>query len=248
MYLAYLDESGDQGWGAGSSSWFILSCMLIHENNWLQSLDRIITLRKHLKDRWGIPPRAELKSEYFRWGNGAFTGLDIGLRDRMNIYKDVMEYQASSLDSRVFATAIKKGLIKDKSKDARHWAWTFTLQRIDRFCTDAKEHAMILPDRGHAPFIRKLLRGMRRHHSIEGYFGGKLDIPTQLIVEDPVDRLSKESYLIQVADWNAYAARRSPYVEPTKKVRPDLWDKLTPVLLTEVNKLKGGPPGIVIWP
>jgi hypothetical protein len=132
----------------------------------------------------------------------------------MNIYKDVMEFQANNMNCTIFAVAIDKSNIKDRSRDAREWAWTFALQRINRFCAEKTEQAIIIPDRGHALFIRKLLRKMRRLHRITGHYGGKLDIPVQLIVEDPVDRLSKESYFIQVADWNAYAARRSTYIEP----------------------------------
>ena len=86
MYLAYLDESGDRGWKPGASNWFVLSCMLIHETHWLQSLDKLIMLRQDLKNRWNIPSRTELKGKHFKSGHGALTNLGIGRRNRMNIY------------------------------------------------------------------------------------------------------------------------------------------------------------------
>ena len=248
VFIVYLDESGDKGWNNSPTDFFVLTCILVHETFWLQNLDSLVGLRRRLKERWGINTRVELKSEDFRWGHGAFKGLDIGLRDRMNIYKDVMEFQPNSLSTSNFAVAIQKSKLTDKTKDARYWAWEFALQRINRFCVAKGERAILLPDEGHASFARKLLRQMRRIHTISGHYGGVLDIPVQLIVEDPQSQRSHDSYFIQVADWNAYAARRSPYIEPTGKVRKDLWDKLGDSLLLEVNQIRGGPSGIVKWP
>ena len=248
VFIVYLDESGDKGWDNSPTDFFVLSCVLIHETFWLQNLDALIALRRGLKKRWGINTRAELKSEHFRWGRGAFKVLGIGLRNRMNIYKDVMEYQPNTLNTSNFAVAIQKSKLRDKTNDARHWAWVFALQHINRFCSDKGERAIIFPDEGHAHFARTLLRQMRRIHTITGHYGGKLDIPVQLIVEDPQNQRSQDSYFIQMADWNAYAAHRSPCIAPTSKVRKDLWDRLGDSLLIEVNKLRGGPLGIVKWP
>lgn len=247
MYLAYIDESGDKGWDNSPSNHFILSCVLVHENMWLSNLDALVRLRRQLRDRWGIPPRMELKSEDLRWGRGCLSGLGIGLRDRMNIYKDIMEYQSNSMNITTFAIAVEKAKIKNRTRDARYWAWTFLFQRVDKFC-EPTEVASIYPDEGSTLFIRKLVRQMRRIHTIKGHYPGKLEIPTKLLVEDPSERKSHESYFIQLADYNAYAARRSLYIEPRKKVRNDLWDKLGSSRCLDVNKVVGGPPGIVKWP
>jgi hypothetical protein len=71
MYLAYIDESGDNGTDYITTPFFVLSCVLIHESDWLHNLDAMISLRRHLKSRWGINTRAELKAQDFRWGHGA---------------------------------------------------------------------------------------------------------------------------------------------------------------------------------
>jgi len=39
MYLAYLDESGDTGLVNSPTAYFVLSCVLVHESNWLESLN-----------------------------------------------------------------------------------------------------------------------------------------------------------------------------------------------------------------
>lgn len=110
------------------------------------------------------------------------------------------------------------------------------------------EFVLILMPFGHGPFIKKLLRRLRRHHQIPGHFGGNLNIPTERIVEDPNDRQSHDSYLVQLADWNALACHRSRYVDPKAAMPNDLWDEMPARHLRPVNELTKGPPGIVVWP
>ncbi len=90
---------------------------------------------------------------------------------------------------------------------------------------------------------------MRRHNYVAKHYStGSLNFTVTNILEDPVAKRSDHSYFVQMADWNAYAAHRSQYLAPVKRMRLDLWNKLGSALLIEVNKVKGGPPGIVTYP
>jgi hypothetical protein len=75
-----------------------------------------------------------------------------------------------------------------------------------------------------------------------------LSIPLVRIIEDPNDRQSHDSYFIQLADWNAYAAHRSVYVQQKPGTDPTAWGALAGARLLDVNAVRGGPPGIVLWP
>lgn len=77
--------------------------------------------------------------------------------------------------------------------------------------------------------------------------GGSLEVLTQRIVEDPNDRQSHDSYFIQLADWNAFAAHRSKYIDPMPGVDRGMWDQLGDRRLLAVNRLAGGPPGIKVY-
>src|SRR5262249_1704575 len=125
----------------------------------------------------------------------------------------------------------------------------FALQRIHTFSVKNDDKAMIFPDEGHGYFIRKMLRKMRRYHTVPGLWGGP-DIQLNLdrIIEDPMDRTSHESFFTEMADWGAYAAHKASYVAPARHVPPEAWDKLAPVMLKAVNQNRGGPPAIVKWP
>ena len=252
MYIVYFDESGDAGHPAlvnTPTRFFVLSAVIVHQDAWLPILDRLIGLRRDLRGRFGISTRPEIKAQHIRGGRGVFRGLPMTESQRLDLYRELMRFQEQSLpETQCFCIAVNKGKILKKELDIREVAWTYALQRIDRFCKDVADKAMIFPDEGHGPFIKKLLRRLRRHHQIPGHFGGNLNIPTERIVEDPNNRQSHDSYLVQLADWNALACHRSRYVDPKPGMPNDLWDEMPTRHLHPVNELTKGPPGIVVWP
>ncbi|MGH7718693.1 MAG: DUF3800 domain-containing protein [Gemmatimonadaceae bacterium] len=104
-----------------------------------------------------------------------------------------------------------------KQREPRETAWEFAIQRVNRYCEDYDERAMLFPDEGHSPFIRRLLRRMRRfQHVPRRWGGGSFTLPTARIVEDPNDRQSHDSYFIQLADPRGFYPRR----HPVKVARP----------------------------
>jgi hypothetical protein len=252
MYLAYFDESGDSGLTNSPTTWFVLNALLVHETVWLTTLDSLIALRRSLRDRYGISPRSDLKGAHFRSGKGAFKDLNVSRRGRMGIYEEVLQFE-SQLDLKTFSIAIHKVSAAARGWDARYAAWTFALQRLHRFCVAQDDHAAMFPDEGHGFFIRQRVRHMRRYNTIPRHFGpGSIDFKVERILEDPSDRRSQDSYFVQMADWNAYAAHRSQHIDPRTDVRNTLWDAPSSpsgdVRLKEVNRLRGGPTGIVKYP
>jgi hypothetical protein len=70
-----------------------------------------------------------------------------------------------------------------------------------------------------------------------------------MLVDDPVQRRSHESYFVQLADLSAYAAFRNVYPPPARPVQivpQGMWLELGPAAFPEVNKFSGGTPGIVV--
>lgn len=89
---------------------------------------------------------------------------------------------------------------------------------------------------------------MRRFSQVPSAFqpGETLGRATTNIIEDSSDRESHESYFIQLADLNAYAAVRK--VHPIPSFDGSLWDELGDARDPDVNKIRGGHRGIVSWP
>lgn len=249
MYLAYLDESGDAGLTNSPTRFFVLACFLVHESVWLRTLDALVAMRRNLKATHSIPTRPEIKAINVRKGAGVFKGLGWSRDRRMDLLREFLRFQPEQLQVRTFGVAIEKAPAAQRGWEPRFAAWTFALQRVNRFCVGKGEWATIYPDEGHGPFIRRRIRHMRRYHVVRGHWAPKrIEFPLERIVEDPNERASHDSYFIQLADWSAYAAHRSRYVDPKMSVPSDLWDELSGCLLMEVNQVKGGPPGIVRYP
>jgi Protein of unknown function (DUF3800) len=251
MFMAYFDESGDSGLIKSPTRFFVLSCVLVHQDHWLSTLDRLIDMRRQIKKQHGVSTRPEIKATDMRRGRGPLLDLRWSLERRMAFYRDLMRFQAVELtDIACFSIAIEKApAFARRKEDIRETAWTYAMQRVDRFCKENNDKAMIFPDEGHGRLVKTIIRRMRRHHRAPRHFGsGSISVPTERIIEDPNDRQSHDSYFIQLADWNAFACHRSQYVDPKPHVPDDLWDELGDCRLLAVNKVTGGPPGIVVYP
>ncbi len=253
MYLVYFDESGDSGFSNSPSLYFSLAGLVIHEDRWLDFLNKLVDFRRHLKSTYSLPMRVELRANSLIHKKKEFRKLSISRTDRLKIFKEALTFlDKNSGEIQVFAVVIDKQKVRRKNLDIRSVAWEYALQRVQNMLkafsdSDAEEHAAIFPDEGHHFLIKQLIRKMRRHHYVPSFYGGPpLKVLAEHIVEDPNDRLSHESYIIQLADLSAYAAAR--YIFHTSLVGADYWERVGAARMTAVNKLRGGPPGIVLWP
>ena len=76
---------------------------------------------------------------------------------------------------------------------------------------------------------------MRRHAVVGSMLqpGSYLERPFTHLVDDPSERKSHESYLIQLADLTAYAAYR--HVHETPKFPAAMWMQFDAALVKDVN-------------
>lgn len=248
MYFAYFDESGDSGYEKSPTKTFTLSCLLLQDKNWLTALDNTIRFRRWLDDEFDIPVRAEIKADWLIHNKGDIRSSGLSFKGRMKAYKACMRFQRKLKLFTAFSVLVDKTKVKStKTIDPRDIAWQWAIQRLERFGTKEKDNILVIPDDGHAEFIRKKIRAMRRFSTPPSAFGtGSLKRNAENIIEDPSDRSSKESFFVQLCDLNAYAAFRKVF--PAASIGEDYWDALGDSRLLDVNNLKGGPPGIVVWP
>ena len=251
MYLAYFDESGDSGLVDSPTEWFVLACILVEQAHWSPALDQLIFARRVLKRKFSIAARSELKSAHFKKGRGPLEHLRWSVDQRMALYRNLLKFARTRLADHisVFAIAIHKATAADRNAEARETAWTYAIQRLHSHSEAESDYTMVFPDEGHGQFIRQLMRKMRRYHRVPRHWGqGYIQFQTARVVEDPNDRRSEDSYFIQLADLCAYAAHRSAHCAPLRGVPTDLWDELGSLRHPHVNSVRGGPPGMVVYP
>ena len=245
MLLAYADESGDSGYEGSPTKWFVLALVLVREQDWLHILNRMVDMRRYIRDEWGIGPLTELKATHILGPRKRFRGLP--REERLNLYRLVLRFQRKEALFTNFAVCVDKSKVKKRSIDPREFAWKFALERLDNYAGRNDEWVHLYPDAGHGYFIRRMVRRMRRFHRVSSAFGREsLEAEARRIIEDPSDRESSESFFIQLADLNAYAAAR--HVFPSRKLGGEMWDELGETRLEEVNRLSGGPVGIKVFP
>jgi len=215
-------------------------------DTWPDRFDRLIDFRRHLRDLFGLPVRAELKANYLLRNSGPFRDLSLSESARFAIYRQSMRLHPK-LGFRTFAILVNKANHPNRTAD--DLAWEYLLQRLERFATKGKEVVMIVHDEGNALAVRKRARKARRAGSAGSMLGtGVLKLPFDRLLDDPVSRDSRQSYFLQLADLAAYAAFRRHYpppVRPVQIVPQMMWKELGKARHRQANMYSGGPHGIV---
>jgi hypothetical protein len=255
MYLAYVDESGDDG--ARGSNTYVLGCVMVDGSRWADTFDGMIAFRRWVRATFGVPMRAELKANYLlRNGGPALRAQPLSERARFKLYRSHMRIQ-EKLEMTTFAVVIDKADALAKfggGRAASDIAWEYLLQRLDRRATYETTQILVVHDEGDPLTIRKRARKARRAGTAGSSFGtGMLSVPFTRLLDDPVSRDSRQSYFLQLADMAAYAAFRRLYPPPAHRgvVVPErMWDFLGNAHFTPVRNTwrYGGPPAIVPGP
>jgi hypothetical protein len=228
VQIAYVDESGDDG-ERGSKS-YVLGCVLIDSAQWSSVFDELIGFRRFVRDRFGVPVRAELKADYLLRNRGPLAGNPLSESARHALYRSHLRL-LSKLGLGAFAVVIDKQAAFAKFNQSRpvsDIAWEYLLQRLERSFRSTE--VLLYHDEGDEDNVRKRARKARRAGSAGSQFGtGQLRVPFRNLLDDAIPKDSSQSYFVQLADLVAYAAFRRMYPPPAKtsKIVPaTMWDEI----------------------
>jgi hypothetical protein len=230
--MAYVDESGDDG--TGGSRTYALGCTMVDASAWPDTFDGLLKFRRWVRATCGVNLRDEIKANYLLRNGGAFRKLALSPRARREIYRGHMNIQRQ-LDMKAFAVVIDKAQAQAKfgsTRVASDIAWEYLLQRLERRAHYEKTECLLIHDEGDALAVRGRVRRARRAGTAGSAFGtGMLNVPFDRLVDDPVSRDSRQSFFLQIADLNAYAAfrRLNPVTQRpgmTPVVPQQMWDQI----------------------
>jgi hypothetical protein len=249
-YLFYMDESGDPGLVSSGSvvPTYTVAAVIIHDSQWVNLFSHLLDFRRLLRKRFGLYMRAEIKGAELANGAGPWAALRLSAQKRHFIYRSLLATQGAVGNVKTYAVVVDKSQCRDK-EHVRDTAWRYALQRVERFANAAGDTALLLPDSGQYIWLRRLAREMRRHSVVGSAFGmGSFQRKLlNVLLDDPVERDSRQSYMIQLADLNAYAAYR--FKVPIPQFPQAMWRSLGSAVLAEANKNKPKQePGIVEGP
>ena len=249
MYLMYVDECGDSGFQDGSSRYFILSAMIVHEAYWTDTMTQIHGLRKALRDKYGFPVAVELHAGEML-GRSSKKYSAIGKLDRMMIFRDVLSFESTLEKIRILNVVVDKNG-KSFGFSAFETAWDTLINRFENTIRHGNfpspydgggapfsETGLLIVDETDEKKLRSLIRRMRHGNVIPSAImpGSMIRHDLERVIEDPLHKQSEWSLPIQLCDANSYFLKQT--LEPNSTIRRfkarNYFYKLEPVLLKEV--------------
>lgn len=94
VYLAYVDESGDDGGERGSVT-YAMGCVVVESHDWAATFDGLIKFRRYVAGAFGVPVRSEIKANYLLRNGGPLRRRPLGERARFKLYRAHLRIQTS---------------------------------------------------------------------------------------------------------------------------------------------------------
>lgn len=201
MFIAYYDESGDDGFPSTSSPLFVLTALYQHHLNWKENYERVKAFKRQLAHDFPFPFHEELHTREFILNKAPYHRWIISEPDRAHII-DLYCQLTAQLEAKVITVVIVKDRLQKKDVDVLDVALTYSIQRIENdLAANPQNRFEIITDWGRVGKMRKTTRRVQKINFIPSKFG-----PTprrqeiQKLIEDPLPKDSSESYFIQLAD------------------------------------------------
>jgi hypothetical protein len=242
----YVDESGDPGAFTGSNSpHFILIGLIVPVDEWNVSLQRLVKLRKEIKQTTGLSEREEIHSSELIRINKIEAYRTIPTPVRISILKTLVnKIPVIFPEAKIICICLDKQSMPSY-QSFQELAWKRLIQRYDTFLKKKDSKGIIIGDDSDEPALRALLRKMRVYNPVPSMFSGFYNPIITNIIEDIFFRESKHSFVIQAVDAIAHALYRKEYPKGSLKKfgLQYLFDTLDPLLLKEASPKD--PQGIV---
>lgn len=241
----YVDESGDVGTINSPTRYFVLSAIVVHELRWREVLQNLVVFRRYLRDHKDLKLREEIHAVDFINKPGKL--IRIKRNDRLDILKKCLDWIDSQQYINVFSIVVDKN---GRTDDIFELAWNTLAMRFEntiannnfRGPRNPDEKGIILSDNTEGQKLRRLIRKMRHFNIIPNnrqfFANGGRNIRIEGIIEDPVFRDSKFSFLHQMVDVVAYFVRQKyqPNSYIKKKGGHNYYNRLSNVAVTHVSR------------
>lgn len=235
MYFLYVDESGDPGRYTGSNTpHFILSGLLLPEQDWAAGLARMLAFREAVKTATGLAKKVEFHSSELIRPHKLEAYKRIHKSVRVRLLKDFVGQLPTFFPTgRILNVCLDKQQVP-AGGNYLELAWRRLLRGFDDFLRDQQQLGLVIADDTNEPALRLLFRAMRREKQ-----------PITAIMEDVVCRQSVHSYYVQAVDAIAFCLYQQEYGKgSTRKFDlHQLFKTLDTLLLKEAAPLD--PQGII---
>lgn len=203
-YIAYFDETGDDGANTSSSNQFVLTSIYMNADKWQENFDKVKQCKKLFKEKYGFHTAEEFHTRQLVRDKGMYRSHGWTEEQRREIIREFTVCIAS-LDIKVVNVIIDKSKIKENDYPVLEKALTYNIQRIENDC-GGQWHYIIISDNGRGAPMRRTARAIRAFNPVQSHFGGFQNAPIKGLLEDILEKDSKESFFIQICDFISFFA------------------------------------------
>lgn len=218
-YIVYYDETGDDGVNTSSSESFILTCIYMNSDKWQENFLKIQNCRKQMKLKYGFHVSEEFHTKHLITDKKPFSKYEWSEDQRKQILVDFAKCIAD-LDIQIINVIIDKTKIDPKIDPNYHVlenALKYSIQRIENDCKGQWNY-LIIADQGRIAPMRRTARAIRAYNPIPPTYQ---NTPIKKLIEDILEKDSKESYFIQVCDCISYMVHLFYKTQHKKQTLPN---------------------------
>ena len=216
--FVYCDETGDDGRNTKSSDIFVLTSLYMSSESWNENYLKIKEFRKNWREQYGIPVKEEMHTKQFLTDKDPYRNYHWTNEQKLKMLEE-FTLLIASLDVKIINTVIDKTKIKTDDYNVLENALTYSVQRIENDSAGNWNY-IIISDQGRISPMRKTARAIRAYNPIQSRFGGIVNKPIKYLLEDVLEKDSKESYFIQLCDFVSYFVHLYYTVNNLKKRKP----------------------------
>ncbi len=202
-YIAYFDETGDDGIATTSSDHFILTSLYMLAESWQQNFNLVRSLRKELRDKYGFHVMEEMHTKHFLTDKNPYRNYRWSKEIKREIIK-AFTLTIAEMDLKIVNVIIDKRKFKDENYRILENALKYNIQRIEND-SEGIWNYLIITDEGRIAPMRKTARAIRSYNPIQSkYSYGFMNQPITNMIEDILEKNSSESYFIQICDFVSF--------------------------------------------
>ncbi len=203
VFIAYLDESGDDGYPQTSSQLFVQSAVYLNHRHWQQIFVSTRDFRRKLAKESKLPFDVELHTRELLLNKDPYHALNIPEAERLELLAVFCRHIAT-LELRIINVVIDKSAIKAPDYAVLDKAVTYLIQRIENDLKPTDDRFLLITDEGRVGMMRSTARRIQRLNFLPSKFSPEARRQEiRLMIEDPLPKRSHESYFIQFADLAA---------------------------------------------
>lgn len=225
MYFLYVDESGDCGAydprnpDRSGSSYFIVSGILFHVSKWKGILETLKAFRKKIAREGFLPYDVEFHCAEMISPHTVKAFTSISVKQRWDLIREFSGVIGTNSSIKIISVVIDKEKTKLQPNEYLKECVTHLYKAYDEFLKKENTNGIVFFDRASEKVVNTHVRKLLGTGAT-----GTMEVRDRIewVVEDPIFKVSKDSFFIQAADVVTYTLKEKIFpIAARRKLNAD---------------------------